>query len=202
MPVLLDVRNVVAVADCKRRFELEDLVERYGGLKDLNVPSAKFNFGIPCTDKSITVNVYRTGKMLCLGSDSVARALECTNAVIGMLGAGSVARPRIARVIMSGWFTGISAAGVQATRVEEFMRKRFRVMRERDLFGGALVITDKNTYTQMFLGDRIKLVSNGPAEEAVRSAANSMHDHLLRMPGIDIDGTVPGQHEPAADSRT
>ena len=102
MSVMVDVENVVDVADCNRRFNIDELVMHHSALKGLNIRSAKYVFQILSSrkEKQVIVKVYDTGNILCQGSNSVDVAIQCTRRVLEVLGVDVAIR--VSRVVISG----------------------------------------------------------------------------------------------------
>ena len=102
MKVELQIENVVTKTECCKTFDVDALVKYNGAFRDIGFPPAKFRFMRP--KKQVTVNVYKTGKIICLGAKSIERAIEYTERIMKKLDITDSSEITVTRVMMSGHF--------------------------------------------------------------------------------------------------
>ena len=102
MKVELQIENVVTKTECYKTFDVDALVKYNGAFRDIGFPPAKFRFMRP--KKQVTVNVYKTGKIICLGAKSIERAIEYTERIMKKLDITDSSEITVTRVMMSGHF--------------------------------------------------------------------------------------------------
>ena len=175
MSVYLDVENVVAVADCNRTFDIDELVMNNKALKDLKIESAKYVFKIPSRkEKEVIVRVYDTGNILCQGSNSIDVAIKCTRRVLEILGVDVVIH--VSRVVFSGTMDIGKTLTIQGVNL---LQTKFAAMTENEIIGGAVTISGKDAYVQIFPNSNpVKIVANGPDEDKVRRVVDEIYNTL------------------------
>lgn len=218
--VVIQVENYILSADSGRAIDT-DLLAEYGeaGI-DIGFRPAKFRVSRPTAtgrrDENDTVNVYPSGKVVCLGAKSVQRAREDVRMVLRRLGvvAGNDAGGNggddddasVRYVVMSGCIFG----GHDANRAIPRLRERYEVTLDTDVFSGYFVRSrgegdDGGVSIQVFAQDagyddggltegRTPLLCRGPTVQDIRRVVGDVYRTIAGL-GAD-DGAGDGEVEP------
>ena len=150
--VVLQVENYILSGSCGRSIDT-DLLAEYGEAGvDLGFKPAKYMVARPTAtgrrDEHDTVNVYPSGKVVCLGARSVERAQTDVRMVLRRLGvvagtmaagaaaaAGDAGTASVRYVVMSGCIFG----RFDVHRAIPRLRERYEVTLDSDVFSGYFV---------------------------------------------------------------
>ena len=150
--VVLQVENYILSGSCGRSIDT-DLLAEYGEAGvDLGFKPAKYMVARPTAtgrrDEHDTVNVYPSGKVVCLGARSVERAQTAVRMVLRRLGvvagtmaagaaaaAGDAGTASVRYVVMSGCIFG----RFDVHRAIPRLRERYEVTLDSDVFSGYFV---------------------------------------------------------------
>ena len=175
MKVELQIENVVTKTECYKTFDVDALVKYNGAFRDIGFPPAKFRFMRP--KKQVTVNVYKTGKIICLGAKSIERAIEYTERIMKKLDITDSSEITVTRVMMSGHF--VEKVNVY-NAIPLIEKARYNVVVDTEAFQ-AIFITGRNTSTHIFATvEPIKINCSGPDEETIRSVVDELYGIILR----------------------
>ena len=152
--VVIQVENYIVSGACGRTIDT-DLLAEYGEAGvDLGFKPAKYRAARPTAtgrrDESDTVNVYPSGKAVCLGAKSVERARTDVRMVLRRLGVPAGAAggdgdndgaggASVRYVVMSGCIFG----GHDVHRAIPRLRERYEVTLDSDVFSGYFVRSRK-----------------------------------------------------------
>ena len=155
--VVIQVENYIVNMDCGRAIDV-DLLAEYGeaGI-DIGFRPAKYRVSRPAStgrrDENAVVNVYPSGKLVCLGAKSVERARADMRMVLRRLGVapaagaeaaaeaaaqgkgGAAPAPAVRYVVMSGCIFG----GHDAYKAIPRLREKYEVTLDSDVFSGYFV---------------------------------------------------------------
>ena len=162
-------------ADCKKRHDLEYLVSHSSAVMDAVCRTAVFSFPFPSNGwQETTVFVFSSGKIACMGADSVHRAVACTKKVLDILKCDR-AVPMISGVMMSGTMP-IVGIGKTLNRLAIHGRM-YRVSRSYDIADGAILVLSNTTDVQLFVGKtETKVLASGPTEDMTSSTIAHIYD--------------------------
>ncbi len=180
---MLTTENVTATADCGRKVDIERLARHSGALMDFEFHAVKFSFNIPSPagEKQAVVSVYSTGKVVCLGANTVSRAVSFTGKVLAMLGCGG-AEVGVSRVMMNGSLDAGPGADAYS-RVGE-LKKEFRVGVDTEVMGGVMVLNAGGVRVQLTPREGgTNVVAGGPDEDKVRRAVARISEIVSGSPG-------------------
>lgn len=219
--VVIQVENYILSADSGRTIDT-DLLAEYGeaGI-DIGFRPAKFRVARPTAtgrrDENDTVNVYPSGKVVCLGAKSVQRAradvrmvLRRLGVVAGMDAAGDAGDDddgaSVRYVVMSGCIFG----GHDANRAIPRLRKRYEVTLDTDVFSGYFVRSrgpegeGGGVSIQVFAqdagdnsgpaeGGRTPLLCRGPTVQDIRRVVGDVYRTIAGLGAEDgVDGAERG----------
>lgn len=179
MGVTLQVENVVMKTDARRAFDIDDLVRYSGAFRDIGFAAAKFCYsrtaGRGRRDEDVTVNVYPSGKLVCVGAKSVQQAREHLGLVLGRLGVTEYAEPTLHMVNTSGHFED----HIDIHRAIPYL-KEYHIMMDTGVFAAVMIVRD-GVLMQVFADtDPVKITCRGPDLETIESVVNDLYGTVLR----------------------
>ena len=205
--VVIQVENYIVSGACGRDVDT-DLLAEYGEAGvDLGFKPAKYRVARPAAtgrrDEADTVNVYPSGKVVCLGAKSVERARTDVRMVLRRLGvptegigAGDAERSAAVRyVVMSGCIFG----GHDVHRAIPRLRERYEVTLDSEVFSGYFVRTrgskddedEGGVSVQVFApdagmareGGRTPLLCRGPTVQEVSRVVGDVYRTIVEADG-------------------
>lgn len=224
--VVIQVENYIVSGACGRAVDT-DLLAEYGEAGvDLGFKPAKYRVARPTAtgrrDENDTVNVYPSGKVVCLGAKSVERARTDVRMVLRRLGVPAGAAgddgaggASVRYVVMSGCIFG----GHDVHRAIPRLRERYEVTLDSDVFSGYFVRSRKGNAgdecdeeggvtVQVFApdaggggaGGRTPLLCRGPTVQDVRTVVGDVYRTIVESSGgqtASDSGTGRGEAPPA-----
>ena len=213
--VVIQVENYIVSGACGRAIDT-DLLAEYGEAGvDLGFKPAKYRVARPTAtgrrDENDTVNVYPSGKVVCLGAKSVERARTDVRMVLRKLGvppgaAGNddgAGGASVRYVVMSGCIFG----GHDVHRAIPRLRERYEVTLDSEVFSGYFVRSRKGdggddndeggVTVQVFApdagggaGGRTPLLCRGPTAQEVRRVVGDVYRTIVKSSGgpTTVDG--------------
>ena len=205
--VVIQVENYILATACGRAIDT-DLLAKYGeaGI-DLGFKPAKYRVTRPAAtgrrDENDTVNVYPSGKVVCLGAKSVERARTDVRMVLRRLGVPAGAAgddgaggASVRYVVMSGCIFG----GHDVHRAIPRLRERYEVTLDSDVFSGYFVRSrsgaddddggEGSVTVQVFApdagggaGGRTPLLCRGPTVQDVRAVVGDVYRTIAEAGG-------------------
>ncbi len=178
MSIYLEIQNVMLSSRCGKKIDVDYLVKYGGALRDLNATSVKYCFAKPSHsgDREVTVSVYPSGALVCLGASSVGTAESCMRRILGLIGCGH-AEISLDRIVMSG---SMDIGLAEIDLIINNLREQFTVSHDMDVMSGVIIISKNNTHIQLFAGCRpVKVVANGPDEFTIRNMISQIYYSII-----------------------
>ncbi len=168
----LEIENVLASADMGRTIDIESLLRNDAALRD-GGRWVKYMIPIPgILGRSATIHVYKTGKIICTGANTVRRAIDCTKRILSNL-ENPYAPVQIEHVMMSGHITDSLDIYRAIPRLED----RYNIRIDAEVMR-SVIFVDSNTYTQVHDSRPIALTSRGPDEKTITSSVQKIYDSM------------------------
>ena len=162
--IKLIMENIVAVAKCQKKFDVDNIVRYTEANKDLGEESAKFCFPVATKKgRNIMVNVFHSGKVLCTGANTLERARFATETILNRLGVDQFDYS-VKYVVMSGYVTGADILSGMDKLEERYTVKISDVnMKTINVSLGSTLVSFYHTVRP------VKVVARGPDEDAIMS---------------------------------
>ena len=203
--VVIQVENYIVSGACGRDVDT-DLLAEYGEAGvDLGFKPAKYRVARPAAtgrrDEADTVNVYPSGKVVCLGAKSVERARTDVRMVLRRLGVptngtggDAEGTTAVRYVVMSGCIFG----GHDVHRAIPRLRERYEVTLDSEVFSGYFVRSrgsegdeEGGVSVQVFApdadmvreGGRTPLLCRGPTVREVSRVVGDVYRTIVEADG-------------------
>ena len=178
MTFALDIVNVVAHADCNRRIDIDRLIVHGGAVKDLDTEAAKYCFEDPSCDdgtRQTTVSVFATGRLLCVGANSIERARGHTRKVLEIIGSPDT-EVKVHMIVLNGIIEGDVDVLSKMGRLERHWNVRF----ESNFLSGVILVQGGGIYMDIFPHSvPVRMGMRGPDMETIHDAVGKLESALF-----------------------